>query len=211
MYLSALTALDRKTGKLVILASVGHSASGRDCSKVAAAYQALIAGTPDGAAKRAKYSHVLFMVDNQLRNQHQFPDPLVEAEKAARIERQEAEARLKEAQARLTEASKVKDAADAQHAAAQAHAASLGVTIQAPTLPVVTTTTTAPAEAPEITALRAEAERLDGLASAASAAAIAAAGKSEEEALITAAIKADTEAKLAKDALDDALAQANSK
>lgn len=201
MYLSALAALDRKNCKLVILASVAHPAAGRDSAKVAAAYNDLIAGTPAGAAKRAKYSHVVFMIDNQVRNQHQFPDPVALAEKQTALEKQTAEAQLREAQSRLDIATKAKDAADAQHAAAQAHASSLGV-ITEPAKPAQTVVSPPPqTKVPDFGALRAEAERLHGIASAASAAATAAKGKPEEEALIMAAIEADTAYNTAQDAL----------
>lgn len=203
MYLSALTALDRKTGKLVILASVGHPAAGRDCAKVATAYQELVGGTPAGAKARAKYSYALFMVDNQVRNQHQFPDPVALAEKQTAFEKQTAEAQLREAQSRLDIATKAKDAADAQHSAAQAHAASLGVSVEPanpakPAAPVVSPPET---KVPDLSELRAEAERLHDIAAAASAAATAAKGKPEEEALIMAAIEADTAYNTAQDAL----------
>ncbi len=128
MYLSALTALNRKDGKHVILASVAHAAAGRDTSKVAAAYRALVAGTKDGAEKRAKYSHCMLMIENQVRNTHQFPDLNAQTAKhEAKLARAKASGETAAAQKLLDEAAKAKAAADAQFEAARGKAIELGI------------------------------------------------------------------------------------
>jgi hypothetical protein len=78
MFFSALTALNRKDGKLVILASVAYASAGGNTAKVAEAYRKLVAGTPAAAEQRAKYSRCMLMLDNQVRNTHEFPDPVVQ-------------------------------------------------------------------------------------------------------------------------------------
>lgn len=84
MLLSTLAGLNRKDGKLVILAQAAHILSGGDVSKVTRAYQTLLGNTDVGAKQRAQFSHVLFVVDNQVRASHEFPDLPALAENAAR-------------------------------------------------------------------------------------------------------------------------------
>lgn len=84
MLLSTLAGLNRKDGKLVILAQVAHILSGGDVSKVTRAYQTLLGNTDVGAKQRAQFSHVIFVVDNQVRATHEFPDLPALAENAAR-------------------------------------------------------------------------------------------------------------------------------
>jgi hypothetical protein len=106
MYLSALVAIERKGRKHVILASVAYPHAGGDASKVAAAYRSMVAGTKDGAEKRAKYSHVMFMVENQVRNTHAFPDPVVQEEKQKAVVANAAEHELELARKQIAAAGK---------------------------------------------------------------------------------------------------------
>jgi len=83
MFLSTLKALDRKSGKPVTLIEVVSTGPGAtEVGKVSAAYQKIIGSGSEGVAMRAKYSSVLFMVDNQVRNLHHFPDIVAQQAKA---------------------------------------------------------------------------------------------------------------------------------
>lgn len=128
MYLSALTALNRKDGKLVILASVAYPAAGRDTAKVAAAYNELVAGTKAGAEKRAKYSHIMLMIENQVRNTHQFPDLAAEAVKQeARLSKTEAAEKLARVKTIYAETERLKAEVDAKFENARQQALELGI------------------------------------------------------------------------------------
>ena len=128
MYLSVLTALNRKDGKLVILASAAYPAAGRDTAKVAAAYNELVAGTKAGAEKRAKYSHIMLMIENQVRNTHQFPDLAAEAVKQeARLTKTEAAEKLARVKTIYAETERLKAEVDAKFENARQQAIELGI------------------------------------------------------------------------------------
>ncbi len=74
LYLSTLKGLTRD-GSLETLAEVGHPGPGGDASEVCNRYQDVIAATPEGDALRARYGQILFVVDNQVRSQLEFPPP----------------------------------------------------------------------------------------------------------------------------------------
>lgn len=78
LYLSTLKGITRE-GSLETLAEVGHPGPGGDASEVCNRYQDVIASTPVGDELRARYGQVLFIVDNQVRNQLEFPPPSVTA------------------------------------------------------------------------------------------------------------------------------------
>lgn len=74
LYLSTLKGLTRE-GSLETIAEVGHPGPGGDASEVCNRYQDVIAATPEGDELRARYGQVLFVVDNQVRSQLEFPPP----------------------------------------------------------------------------------------------------------------------------------------
>lgn len=74
LYLSTLKGLTRE-GSLETLAEVGHPGPGGDASEVCNRYQDVIAATPEGDDLRARYGQVLFIIDNQVRSQLEFPPP----------------------------------------------------------------------------------------------------------------------------------------
>ena len=108
--LSYVAARDRETGEIGLLAQASSLSGGGDVSIVAACHEVLRGPSEEGAAMRAKYSHALFVLDNQERAAYEFPDPTVEERKA--LEAQLAEAKRKTADAaRAVEASKAAAAA----------------------------------------------------------------------------------------------------
>lgn len=74
--LTYLAARSRETGRVEFLAEVAHLCGGGECAVVAHMHELLRGPTPDGIAMREKYSHALFVVDNIVRAQYEFPCPV---------------------------------------------------------------------------------------------------------------------------------------
>jgi hypothetical protein len=100
MYFSVLAVIKRKGGKPAILAYAANAAAGGDVCKVAEAYRNLVAGTPKAAAARAEYSHCILILDNQVRNQHEFPCPVKAAAAASKAKEKRLRDQIESAKAR---------------------------------------------------------------------------------------------------------------
>lgn len=74
--LTYLAVRSRETGRVEFLAEVAHLCGGGECAVVAHMHDLLRGPTPDGIAMRQKYSHALFVVDNIVRAQYEFPCPV---------------------------------------------------------------------------------------------------------------------------------------
>lgn len=74
LYLTTLKGITRD-GSLETIAEVAHPGAGGDASEVCNRYQDVISSTPEGDALRARYAQVLFILDNQVRSQLEFPPP----------------------------------------------------------------------------------------------------------------------------------------
>lgn len=77
LFLTTLKGITRD-GSLETIAEVAHPGAGGDASKVCNRYQDVISSTPEGDALRARYAQVLFILDNQVRSQLEFPPPSLE-------------------------------------------------------------------------------------------------------------------------------------
>src|SRR5947209_7093259 len=78
LHLSYIAARARATGEIHILQLAGAVAAGRDNAEVAACYREFVAPDENGAELRATFSHVLFVIDNNVRGHHEFADPALE-------------------------------------------------------------------------------------------------------------------------------------
>ncbi len=120
--LSYLAARDRATGEISILALAGGIAAGTaasDVAEVAELYRHAVG--PDGASEREKYSHLLLVIENEVRHHHDFADPKI-AELAA-LKEQLRVARDAHASAILAEDQAKALASDAQASAKSRKAA----------------------------------------------------------------------------------------
>ncbi len=117
MKATALLAIERSSGKHKVLASGGSIAGGGD-KKVADKYATFLA--PEGADLRQQYSHLVYIVDNQLRAEHAFPDAVAGRASDAVEQVERAERDLQILRNRRTVQSKRVDDIDAQIAAAEA-------------------------------------------------------------------------------------------
>lgn len=77
LFLTTLKGITRD-GSLETIAEVAHPGAGGDASAVCNRYQDVISSTPEGDALRARYAQVLFILDNQVRSQLEFPPPSLE-------------------------------------------------------------------------------------------------------------------------------------
>jgi len=77
LFLTTLKGITRD-GSLETIAEVAHPGAGGDASEVCNRYQDVISSTPEGDALRARYAQVLFILDNQVRSQLEFPPPSLE-------------------------------------------------------------------------------------------------------------------------------------
>jgi hypothetical protein len=121
MYLSLVSALSRKDGKVKILAVCGSPMAGAQSAEVAATYQKALSSNPEGAKLREAYSHLVYIVDNAMRGQHHFPDLQAQAEIAEKDEKfANARVRLQKATDDLAKFSEYHDRLFTEHEAARA-------------------------------------------------------------------------------------------
>lgn len=97
LHLSYVAARERKSGKTVFLAEYAYIHGHGDCALVGAVADKFRAGDDDGHALRVKYSDVLVVIDNRVRESFTFSDPSVDARAAAALKLQQARAALDEA------------------------------------------------------------------------------------------------------------------
>lgn len=74
LFLTTLKGITRD-GSLETIAEMAHPGAGGDASAVCNRFQDVISSTPEGDALRARYAQVLFILDNQVRSQLEFPPP----------------------------------------------------------------------------------------------------------------------------------------
>jgi hypothetical protein len=117
--ISFLAARNRASGEVSMLETAFGIAAGGDVASVTNRYHALL--SPEGAADRADYSHILLVVENLVRQHHEFPDPKI-AELAA-LKSKLSVARDEHAQALAAEDQAKALAADAAAAAKSRKAA----------------------------------------------------------------------------------------
>lgn len=116
------------------------SGEGTASAPVVAVYQALMGNTPQAIEDRRKYSHIVLIVDNGMRANHEFPDldaaeakrEHVEATRAAAAEAKAAEKTVATLAAQLAEA----EAEQSRAAAKLAHLTGAPVDPPAPAEPV---------------------------------------------------------------------------
>lgn len=77
LYLSYVAARERATGRLFFLAEVCHLIAGGAAAVVMHVAEKFRQSSPEASELRAKYSHVLVIVDNNERASYEFPDPKV--------------------------------------------------------------------------------------------------------------------------------------
>lgn len=127
MYVSFMAALERKTGKVKFFAIAGAVLPGSSTAEAARAYALMISPTPEGVEARAKFSHCLFVTDNVVRNQHDFPDEVAVNAEALRTKRYgEAKAKLEEVNEKLRSFTAQRDALRSEHEAARGAFVSAG-------------------------------------------------------------------------------------
>ncbi len=74
VYVSQLLAIERATGKLVVLAQVGYLVAGGDAETVSREHETLRGPSPDGEAMRARFAAAVYIIDNSVRTRYEFPD-----------------------------------------------------------------------------------------------------------------------------------------
>jgi len=110
IHLSYVAARDRQDGRIYFLAEHNALAAGHTGAIVPHYAGLFRAATEEGAALRAKYSHVLVVIDNHERESYELPDPALQT--VERLKKQLAMA--KDTHAKATDvAAKAKDAAGA--------------------------------------------------------------------------------------------------
>lgn len=75
--LSYVAARNRATGEIESLIHLESLIASQDVSPVQRKIDEFTGGTPEGAELRARYSHVLAVVENQERQTLEFPDPAI--------------------------------------------------------------------------------------------------------------------------------------
>lgn len=123
LHLSYVAARERKSGEIALLELFADVAAGGDTSKIGALDSEF--RSREGEKLRARYSHVLVVIDNVIRANYEFPDPSI-AERE-RKERQLSEARKALATAAQREAAAVQAATDAKAAKDERKAATARV------------------------------------------------------------------------------------
>jgi hypothetical protein len=112
IHLSYVAARNRATGEIETLVHIESLLGGADVSPIARLLNQFTGGTPEGAELRAKYSHVLGVVENQERHVLEFPDPAIaQREQKARelaAAREEAERKAADERAAKAAAANVK-------------------------------------------------------------------------------------------------------
>jgi hypothetical protein len=86
LHLSFVAARERVSGRIFMLAEYNALAAGGACANVAKIADQFRAGTPNGEDLRAKYSHVLVVIDNQERQSFEFPDPAIAERQQVELE-----------------------------------------------------------------------------------------------------------------------------
>jgi len=112
--LSYLAARDRATGEVKLLAFAANIAGGRENGLVGKKYNEFLAAA--GGELRAEYSHILFVIDNNVRGHHDFPDPAIA--KRAHLAAQVAQAQADHSRA-IAAANQVKSLAQKAKSAAK--------------------------------------------------------------------------------------------
>jgi len=103
LHLSYVAVRERATGKLFFLAEICHLHAGGPCAIVSHTAELFRLPGEISDDLRAKYSHVLVVIDNNERQSYEFPDPVLA--KRRQIEEQIASTKAELDSARLHEAS----------------------------------------------------------------------------------------------------------
>lgn len=185
IHLSYVAARERESGKVFFLAESAELVGGRANALIAPISAEFCAPDENGRTLRAKYSHVLVVIDNNVRDHFEFPDPLIAKREKLRLAVANAETEAASAKGRADQAKVAADNAKSLASKAKdaaTHAANLRKELDAlpaplPSAPLVTglephvaAPVPAPASPPAVTPnqvaadeeLRAEMLALDG-------------------------------------------------